>query len=765
MAEDNNPYSFTEALASDLHDQWRAPRLLSDGTYEPRWKDDGAGGQVDIANTAFKDLPPKWQAETYASAESASNAMTLATGSEGKLDANGAPDVDFMADLIHKDWLKRNNSYATDIQKLPYDQLPEEEKEKDRIFARTALSKKNIQERMAAKNSSIDKNMSNSNSIKNTGKEIAKETAKKQAAKAIGKSIEGSKIAAGGTGNPASSIVSGVSDAGEAIKNKDAMGVADAGVKTAAVLGANAVAGPVAGAVTERILNTKAGKKTTRLVSRLLLMSVLAPIVGLILLLAMVGGIVGGIFQNGGGQSLTALNNPCLNGADLAITDQETLSILKPIVSNATSSNYAVLGVMAYLVDGTSETALNSDPTKAATILYKKIRALGFGKDLGTTIVAPPWQLYYEVLPKNSSSTSSSTSTPSPDPSASLDRMNNIESDYAMMYPTAYWTVSRMLLDDPALAKSLDTLNYPLKDYTQAATAFVNGDSGVPSCDGALNQFGVLTDSGKEVLSFTQSKTVNLNITSAKLDPKTHIITYSILDSSSSKTGTTLLSTLSSGSTITVSGLSEPLFNINNATIISLTANTFSIKDTSNTKSVLSVSGESGSGVSQSADAKLPSHYNVAYAVAKALAYEHNAPPTSPQLPSGNCINTGCSGDCDHLAGIIWGHRDSGYETALDHWNEMIKAGVGHPNDISPPVGALLFWGGNAKDPHPMGHVAVYVGKFLDPADKKVKDYVISNWYGGLSTANVYKMTLGEIASDNFNYLGWSEPIFRGPLL
>ena len=47
-------------LASVLHDEWRKPRLKPDGTYEPRLKDNGYGGQVDIANTIYENLPVKF---------------------------------------------------------------------------------------------------------------------------------------------------------------------------------------------------------------------------------------------------------------------------------------------------------------------------------------------------------------------------------------------------------------------------------------------------------------------------------------------------------------------------------------------------------------------------------------------------------------------------------------------------------------------------------------------------------------------------------
>ena len=117
-------------IASDLHDAWRAPRRLDDGSYDPRMKDDGKGGQVDIANTSFKDLPPKWQAENMAAAEGVVRAIH----------ANPTGDDDAIADVVHQDWLGRNSEWAEEGQKLPYAQLSQEEQDKDRAVVRIARS-------------------------------------------------------------------------------------------------------------------------------------------------------------------------------------------------------------------------------------------------------------------------------------------------------------------------------------------------------------------------------------------------------------------------------------------------------------------------------------------------------------------------------------------------------------------------------------------------------------------------------------------------
>lgn len=110
-------------LAAQLHEEWAEFR-----NREPRMKDDGQGGQVDIANTAFLDLPHKWQEENLLAGRSALAAVTEEEG-----------NIESVAARIHRDWLSRNGEWAEEHQKRPYHLLSEEEKEKDRVLARAAL--------------------------------------------------------------------------------------------------------------------------------------------------------------------------------------------------------------------------------------------------------------------------------------------------------------------------------------------------------------------------------------------------------------------------------------------------------------------------------------------------------------------------------------------------------------------------------------------------------------------------------------------------
>jgi hypothetical protein len=108
-------------LATLFHEEWRKLRLKPDGTYEPRMKEDN-GNAIDIANTAYKDLPEKWQAENRAAAYILVQLL----------------DMESLAAQVHNAWACRNT--WSELAKIPYAALPEEEKEKDRAQVRAAMN-------------------------------------------------------------------------------------------------------------------------------------------------------------------------------------------------------------------------------------------------------------------------------------------------------------------------------------------------------------------------------------------------------------------------------------------------------------------------------------------------------------------------------------------------------------------------------------------------------------------------------------------------
>lgn len=133
------------ALASRFHEDWRKPRLKEDGTYEPRWKRikkdkefianavnsdtvrvTADGVEVDIANTSFEDLPFDYQEENLLAAEVVVNLL------KGKKKLS-AEEIEELSSIVHDEWLKRNTWAAGGELDVPYKDLPEDEKAKDRV--------------------------------------------------------------------------------------------------------------------------------------------------------------------------------------------------------------------------------------------------------------------------------------------------------------------------------------------------------------------------------------------------------------------------------------------------------------------------------------------------------------------------------------------------------------------------------------------------------------------------------------------------------
>ena len=118
-----------DMLASRLHgiwaDNYRSGEMAKGNENPTRMKDDGMGGQVDILNTPFEQLPPKWQAENNAQAASA--IMLVANDLEGAMG-----NIEGLAAKVHEQWLSRNSWAANGALGVPYNELPEEEKQKDK---------------------------------------------------------------------------------------------------------------------------------------------------------------------------------------------------------------------------------------------------------------------------------------------------------------------------------------------------------------------------------------------------------------------------------------------------------------------------------------------------------------------------------------------------------------------------------------------------------------------------------------------------------
>ena len=111
-------------FASSAHEEWRK-NYDPTGT-KPRIKKNSDGSEGDI-NQPFNKIHPDWQRENLAAGQAALQAVKQFPNDEEKA-----------AEFIHIQWKKRNpRADYNAAQHVPYEQLPEEEKEKDRVHVRT----------------------------------------------------------------------------------------------------------------------------------------------------------------------------------------------------------------------------------------------------------------------------------------------------------------------------------------------------------------------------------------------------------------------------------------------------------------------------------------------------------------------------------------------------------------------------------------------------------------------------------------------------
>ena len=132
-----------QKVASTFHEEWRKNRLQSDWTYKPmieksedekrtekHWTD-----TVDIANTAFEDLPDNWQYENIQAAQVAVDLVY-----EKDLGKITAETIEELSDIVHEKRLERNwIAWSFENQRVAYKDLSEEEKAKDRLQIEIAI--------------------------------------------------------------------------------------------------------------------------------------------------------------------------------------------------------------------------------------------------------------------------------------------------------------------------------------------------------------------------------------------------------------------------------------------------------------------------------------------------------------------------------------------------------------------------------------------------------------------------------------------------
>lgn len=112
-------------FASLAHEEWRKT-LPPNERNVPRIRSKNGGPEADI-NVSFAKLHPTAQQENLAAGKAALEAVKQFPNDEEQA-----------SEFIHIQWMRRNpKTDYNAAQHVPYNQLPEDEKEKDRVHVRT----------------------------------------------------------------------------------------------------------------------------------------------------------------------------------------------------------------------------------------------------------------------------------------------------------------------------------------------------------------------------------------------------------------------------------------------------------------------------------------------------------------------------------------------------------------------------------------------------------------------------------------------------
>ncbi len=105
-------------------------------TTDPEWIRKHGTDQADLAKLSYDELPDDWKYERRSGAGIAALAVTQAIMKGVPFDDTF---VEYAADIVHEEWLHRNLERSKPEHRLPYSELTEEAKEKDRIFIKAAI--------------------------------------------------------------------------------------------------------------------------------------------------------------------------------------------------------------------------------------------------------------------------------------------------------------------------------------------------------------------------------------------------------------------------------------------------------------------------------------------------------------------------------------------------------------------------------------------------------------------------------------------------
>lgn len=140
-----NKSEIIQKVASVFHEKWRKSRIQNGDKYQPmieksddkEWDIEHWTDMVDIANTKFEDLPSN---RKYENLQAAKVAVDLIYDKVVNWEEINSEMIEEMSEVVHEKWLERNwVEWSFENQRVDYENLPKEEKTKDRVQIELAI--------------------------------------------------------------------------------------------------------------------------------------------------------------------------------------------------------------------------------------------------------------------------------------------------------------------------------------------------------------------------------------------------------------------------------------------------------------------------------------------------------------------------------------------------------------------------------------------------------------------------------------------------
>jgi hypothetical protein len=137
-----NEEKIIDEIANLTHEEFKKMYLRDNNgsrikaTTDDKWINENSIDEIDLAKIDYVNLPNDWKNRRRNAAKTAFYFLLEGVANNTYLDDEF---VEKGAHLVYDDWLARNKHITPESHETPYSSLSEKDKEKNRIFVKTAI--------------------------------------------------------------------------------------------------------------------------------------------------------------------------------------------------------------------------------------------------------------------------------------------------------------------------------------------------------------------------------------------------------------------------------------------------------------------------------------------------------------------------------------------------------------------------------------------------------------------------------------------------